>query len=391
MKNRKIGFFPVITCIVFISFSFCFCQTESIPQNITGMSFPEVSPESVGISGNKLKNVSAEINNWLESERIVGAELHIIKSGKTVLHEVFGWRDKERGRPWKKNTICRIRSMTKPVVGTALLILVNEGKISVDDKVSKYLPYYDNEKCREISVKQLLHHTGGFQQPGYPGGADNYISLQNLIGTIGKTGPAYSPGERFSYSDAGSSTLAYLVTKITSAPVEDFIQSNIFNKLGMNSSFCNLREGDARRERVSSTYRGSTGNWNKYWDFLSPQQVSYFRGSGGVYSTTTDYARFLTFWMERCIINHENILNADLVKEAFTPSSQSRSAGFLYGYQWIIYEETENGLPVFGHSGSDGTYALADPDNDLMILYFTQSRGNDTLRSIKDLVYNAVQ
>jgi CubicO group peptidase (beta-lactamase class C family) len=336
-------------------------------------------------SSNGIQGIMDQIEEWVEGERIVGAEILIIRSREIILHEAFGWRDRERNIPMERNTICRIRSMTKPIVGTAILMLMEQERLSITDKVALYIPSFNNEKSREVTIEQLLTHTGGFEDPGYPGTAVDYGSLKELVDAVGTSGPTYTPGERFLYSDGGSSTLAYIVTVVSGMPVEDFIQTNILGPLGMVDSFCNLTEDDPRRSRVSCTYWQNAGEWVKYWDNHDPQVVPFFRGSGGIYSTTTDYARFLTMWVDEGISGSMRFLTPGTVRQALTPSPQSIEGNFPYGFQWSIYDE-----PTFGHSGSDGTLAWADPVEDLMIFYFTQSRRNNTTGEIVNIVLEAL-
>jgi len=346
--------------------------------------FPLVKPESVGIESDTLKIFSDQVQIWLEDDEIVGAVLMIIKSRKTVLHKAFGWRDKERDIPMEKNTICRLRSMTKPFVGTSILMLSEQDKLTLSDSVAKHISSYGNEKCQNITIEHLITHTGGFKQPGYPWGAHFYKDLKSLVETIGKSGPSYIPGERYAYSDAGSSTLAYMVTEISEIPVEGFIQKNILDRLGMSNTFCNLPENDPRRSGVSCTYSGGKGKWNKYWDNSHPQVVPYFRGSGGIYSTTADYARFLAMWMDEGTAGSEQFLKPETVNQALTPSDLSKQGDRGYGFHWEIYKESEL---VFGHRGSDRTLAIAAPKKDLIFLYFTQSRGNKTVSEMLALFF----
>ena len=344
--------------------------------------FPPASPESVGISSDKLQLFSDQIKFWLEDDEIVGAVLHIIKSRRTIAYETFGWRDKEKNLPMEKNTICRMRSMTKPFVGSSVLMLMEQNKLTLSDEVAKYITYYQNERCNEITIEQLLTHTGGFKQPGYPFSAAAYKSLQKLIETIGKVGPNHEIGERYFYSDAGSSTLAYLVSVVSGMPVEDFIQKNLFDKLNMKNSFCNLTENDSRRTQVSCTYSGKKDSWRKYWDNSNPQAVPYFRGSGGIYSTTPDYAKFLAMWINEGKTDSTHFLKPTTVRLAFSPSSLSKNGESGYGFQWEILDDSKQ---IFGHGGSDGTLAIADKKRDVIFLYFTQSRGNKTLRKMRTM------
>jgi CubicO group peptidase (beta-lactamase class C family) len=143
-----------------------------------------------------------------------------------------------------------------------------------------------------------------------------------------------------------------------------------------------LTEGDSRRPRVSCTYAGGKGKWRKYWDNSSPQAVPYFRGSGGIYSTTADYARFMAMWMDRGEAGSQRFLQPETIQLALTTSPLSDGGDNGYGYQWQVHKKTPL---TFGHGGSDGTLAIAIPEEDLIFLYFTQSRGNRTIGLMHDL------
>ena len=360
-------------------------STNTLQSQQSDNPFPTVNPACVGITQDTLNIFSDQIREWLDEDEIVGAVLMIVKSRKTIFHQAFGWRDKERDMPMEKNTICRLRSMTKPFVGTSILMLSEQKKLALSDSVAKYIPFYRNEKCQNITVEQLITHTGGFKQPGYPWGPYFYKDLKSLVKTIGNSGPSYAPGERYSYSDAGSSTLAYVVTQVSGMPVEDFIQKNLLDKLYLSNTFCNMTENDPRRSYVSCTYSGGKGKWKKYWDSNDAQAVPYFRGSGGMYSTTADYARFLAMWMDGGLAGSATFLKPETVQQALIPSELTKNGDAGYGFHWEIYKESEL---VFGHSGSDGTLAIAAPKKDLMFLYFTQSRGNKTTRKMRFLFFD---
>jgi len=364
MQNKLFTIY--ITCLFIIFLSFC--------------SRDNISPNQVN-NPQDLGDYKTPIEQWVNNEEIVGAEILIIQSGDTLVHEVAGWKDRGRDLPMEKNTICRVRSMTKPFVGTSILMLMEEGKLSLNDKASKYLPDFDNEECREITIEQLLKHTGGFEQPGYPGWAGNYNNLLEIVHALANAGPTYTPGTQFFYSDGGSSTLAAIITVVSGMPVEDFIQTKIFDPLEMDDSFCILTEDDPRRSRISCTYSGSTRNWTKYWDNNDPPQVPFFRGSGGIFSTVSDYGIFLAMWMNNGYWNSTRFLDSTTVQMALEPSPESLSADYPFGMHWQIYND-----PVFSHTGSDGTLGSADPSKELLVLYFTQSRGNETLYRISGVI-----
>lgn len=109
----------------------------------------------------------------------MGAELLIIKKKKTILHKAFGWMNLENEIPMKINTIFNIRSMTKPFVGTTIFMLLEQGKLSLDDKVSKYIPSFNNPKCRDITIDHLLMHTAGFRSRQEM--TTNYTNLEEIV------------------------------------------------------------------------------------------------------------------------------------------------------------------------------------------------------------------
>ncbi|MCP4728155.1 MAG: beta-lactamase family protein [bacterium] len=373
MKRTHLFIPALLLCFLFT----VFCK-EEIPTDIN---------LNADLSAEEIEKIRGAIQDWVTSDEIVGAEVLILKSGEPILHETFGMRDMEREIPVAENTICRIRSMTKPFIGTSILMLEEEGKLSLDDKVMKYLPVFDNDKCRDITIKQFLTHTGGYEQPGYPGWALEYNNLMEIAEAVANAGPTYEPGERYSYSDGGSSTLAAIVAEVSGMPVEDFINERIFEPLNMNDSYCLLGENDPDRSRVSCTYNreNSSSDWIRYWDNFDTPQVPYFRGSGGIFSTPADYAKFLDMWMKKGYANDIRFLQEETIEAALTPSGLSRRNGYGYGYHWEVHEGV-----CFGHGGSDGTIAMAFPEKDITFCFFTQSRGNRILRQALNMVIESL-
>jgi CubicO group peptidase (beta-lactamase class C family) len=349
------------------------------------------SPQPKSISSS-LDKIAEEIKEWVEDGDVVGAEFLVIKNGKVIKHETFGWRNREEKIPVKPNTICRIRSMTKPFVGTSILMLAEEGKLKLDDPISRYLPSFDNEKSAKITIRQMLTHTAGFRQDAYPRPLNLCSSLREAVDEVGKIGPPDKPGTRYSYSDKDSATLGAVVAEITGMPAADFIQVRIFTPLGMKNSFCNLKENDPRRQHVSCTYRKTPSGFEKYWDNSQPQKLKFFRASGGIYTTPMDYAKFLLMWMNKGKLDSKRYLSEASVKKALETSPLSKKGAHGsskgYGMHWSIFPGSKEGhLPAFGHSGSDGTLAIAVPEKDLMLFYFTQSRGGSTVGKLADLAY----
>lgn len=340
--------------------------------------FPWAAPKDVGLTATDLEQLADTVEQWVAVGRPVGAELLIVKAGRTVMHEATGWRDRENGLALQPNSIYRIRSMTKPVIGTAVLMLADEGQLALDDAVAEHLPSFAHERSRAITVRQLLTHTSGLgnhgiEDIGLPRESDEYESLRALVDDIGAIGPTRSPGA-FYYSDSGSATLAAVVAEVSGTPVEQFLATRIFEPLGMKDTYCKFSPDMAWADRLCSTYQwsGETLSFERYWDPSMAPRYRFFRGTGGLYSTPADYARFISMWMAGGTFGGQRLLSQDTVQAALRPLAARQ-----YGHHWRVPESRiEDGMPaVFGHGGSDSTLALALPAVDTVVLYFTQSRG----------------
>ncbi|MBI1853335.1 MAG: serine hydrolase [Planctomycetes bacterium] len=369
--------------------------------------FPNAKPEDVGVSTAALESMVREVRRWVDDGEAVGAEIHVIKNRKTILHEGIGWKDREEKKAMEPGTIFCVRSMTKPLVGTAVQMLIDEGKLALSDRASKFLPSFDNDKSRTITVEHLLTHTAGFRYTTMDKGLDGYKSLRDVADQAGGIGPSFEPGSKFSYSDTDTETLAAIVAVITGQPAETFIQKRLLDPVGMSDTFPVLGADRPDRARVSSNYGGTVGSWEKYWLHTDPPFFKYFLGAQSGYSTTTDYARFLAMWMDGGRVGDRRLLSDAAVRRALTPSKRMLMPGdppgetpefpttlppgkISYGQHWMIWaDDAKPGaatLPTFGHGGSDGTTAIAFPDKDLIVCYFTQSRGGVTVMKFEDLV-----
>ncbi len=354
--------------------------------------FPVATPESQGLSTAALRRLADEVEGYVKNGTIVGGELLIIKNRKTVLHEVFGDRDREEKRPMAKDTIFNIRSMTKPLTGVAIQMLADEGKLRLDDPVAKYLPGFDNEKSKAITIEQLLQHRSGLPLTILTFKLDQYGDLQGQAKAIGEKGPQSKPGEKFWYSDAGSDAAAAIVEKISGMTIDRFVAERILQPLGMADSFYLSKAEDPRKQRVASVYFGAPGKWSRIWKPDGAPFYPFAWGSQSLYSTPADYARFLALWMDGGKAGGKRLLSDEALARILTPSSPMKSLGSdapypcgffgmkpYYGQMSILYAPGENQaqakVRVFGHSGSDGTAAWAFPAEDLIVCYFTQSRG----------------
>jgi CubicO group peptidase (beta-lactamase class C family) len=354
--------------------------------------FSYASPESQGISNEAIAELADIVQGYFDEELIVGAEFVVIKNRKIVLHEVVGWNDRENEIPMERNTLFNIRSMTKPITGAAIQILIDEGRLRLDTRAAEYIPGFDNKDSRNITVEQLLTHRSGLPLSILIA-ADEYETLFSMANATGIIGPEFEPGSKFWYSDAGTEVLGAIVEVETGVPLDAFVTDRILEPLMMNSSFYYhpATQNDSRRDRIPVLYVGGIGEWVKIWSSEEPLYPFAF-GSQGLYCTPVDYARFLVMWMNDGQVGGKQLLSSEAVNRIHTPVTKMSSLGSdtpyptgffnleaYYGQLAILFSNVTAGIPeveVIGHSGSDGTYAWAWPDLDLMILYFTQSRGS---------------
>ena len=397
--------------------------------------FSQSSPEDVGMSSERLRHVVNTVQEWVNNDEIVGAIMLVIRHDKVVLHEAVGWSDREKNIPMEVGTIVQMRSMTKPLTGTAVLMLMEEGRLLLDDKVSRYLPSFDNPRSKDITIYQLLTHTSGL-----PGDLrvsslfsqrKRYASLREDVDQLGRMGPLLEPGTDFQYSDRGSRVLGALVEEISGMPADEFIQKRILDPLQMKDSFFNhTRPEDQRRSRIATAYRaralgalieeregiapkgfspGEPGNWDRRFDNSEFPLAQYFWPSAGLLSTAMDYAKFMSMMLHGGRFGARQLLSPAAVKLATSPHSayvydaaslfvlrNQRETWRFYGLHWRVLTDKYRLIPglassgSFGHGGVLGTHAWADPQQDLIFIYLTQSQGHQTRWRFVDLVYAAI-
>lgn len=367
--------------------------------------FPASTALAEGLSPEALAELSLLVQGFVDDGEVVGAELLVIRNGRSVLHEAYGWRDREGELPMEVGSVFCVRSMTKPVIAAAILMLVDDKQLELDDRVGQYLTAFDVEGTAEITVEQLLTHTSGLPMSLILG--RNLRELES-IQAVAELGAGYQlafePGSAFGYSDQGTDTLTALLEVVGGMPAEEFVHKRVLEPLGMRESACLMTEDHPLRARVCSGYLGTRWAWTRFWGPDDPVLFPIFLGSQGLYSTLEDYARFMTFWSKRGRAGRQSLLRSRFVRQALTPGpypldSPTGLPGLRtdYGYLMQLWTEpretaeteetdddSESGqeqqrkVVAFGHTGSDGTHAWVFPEQDALVLYFSQSRGNLT-------------
>lgn len=330
------------------------------------------------MSSGALADGAAMFRQAIKRDEFRGCVLLVARRGTVVLHEAIGHRDKENGLPYQLSTLFRMASNTKPVVATAILQLAEQQKLGLDDPVHDYVPSFDTDQARAIQVRHLLSHTSGlridsiFLRPLSKPSAEFPAAptLQSEVARYGPIGAKFPPGETYSYNNPGFNTLGAIVEKVSGQALKQYLRERIYQPLGMAESW--NYEADAPQERMAVVYDYEHGKWRRHWEPGDGPDYPFPRASGGMISTTSDYARFCQMFLDGGDYGGTRILGEESVRAAtqgHSPAFGRDGGESRYGYGWVVRSDGS-----FEHGGSDGTFASIDPGRELFYLVFSQFR-----------------
>jgi CubicO group peptidase (beta-lactamase class C family) len=357
---------------------------------LDGSPFPYTSPEEVGLSSEAIWLFKERLYSRVVARHVVGSEVLVIVDGRIVLHQAMGWADREEQIPLERNAVFRLASMTKPVVGTAALELVDAGRLDLAAPVARYLPGFADPESRSVTVHQLLTNRSGFAQGEEPPEYDNQASLEEAVRLLGERGPSFPPGESFIYSGLNADILGAVVASISGEPVESVVRDRVLRPLGMADTRTAFSVDAPWAGRVPSLYRSWGGtSWDRWWNPARPHEDGWFNPSSDLYGTAFDYARFLSMWMNEGRYPGGRLLHAGTVRRALAdpaPADTLPDRHRWYGMLWEIYASPADSraLPVFGHRGSTGTVGLAIPARRAIVIYLTNSAENEVVDEVID-------
>jgi CubicO group peptidase (beta-lactamase class C family) len=346
--------------------------------------------EDTGVSSDAIWLFKERLYSRMVARHMVGAEILVLVDGRIVLHQAMGWADRDDLVPMQRNSIFRLASMTKPMAGTAALILAEEGRVGLDEPVGRYLDSFRSGAASRITVRHLLTHRSGFVQGGEPPGYAGQLTLLDAVNLAGEQGPTYEPGERFIYSSMNSDALGAVVASIVGEPVERFLEQRILAPLGMTDSHTSFSPAVEWAHRVPSSYRSWGGtSWERWWNPSRPHESRWFSPAGDLFGSAFDYARFLEAWMDRGEYAGGRLLEAATIGEALadpaaTDTLTTRSR--WYGMHWEIYSPpgSVGGLPAFGHRGATGTLGMAIPGRNAIVVFLTNSNETEVVEEVID-------
>jgi CubicO group peptidase (beta-lactamase class C family)/imidazolonepropionase-like amidohydrolase len=359
-------------------------RTRTLPET-DSPAFPYARAEEVGLSSEKLNRIGDEIAAWVANGDLVGAELLIIRNGRAVFHEAYGWADRERQEPVARNSIWSLKSMAKPVTATAVLMLAEEGKLSLDDPVTRYIPGFAGDP--RATVRHLLAHTSGDEGGPGGGGYDVYFfdSLREWVADGAGKEPRGEFGA-FRYSNFNYAALGYIVEAVAGEPLETFTEKRILGPLGMRETFTAFTPEAPWAPRVNSRYRWDeeARQYERYWSNRDLEPWTFYPAGFGLWGTAMDYARFVAMWLNQGEHDGGRLLTGQTVAKALDPHEFGPQG--VYGYGWYVQPSHRAGAGplAFQHDGADGTVAVAFPADDALVVYLSHSQGGSHLIALQD-------
>jgi CubicO group peptidase (beta-lactamase class C family) len=334
----------------------------------------------------ELPAVSAAMQATVDAHEIAGA-VTLVAGKDGILHlGTTGLADIASKRPMRPDTMFWLASMTKPVTSVAILMLQDDGKLSVDDPVSKYLPEFaglktPSGKPANITIAQLLNHTSGLASPRRTEASRSAKTLRELAGIYLSSPMQFEPGSSWAYTTSGFVVLGLIVETVAAQPFDAFLQDRLFDPLGMKDT--TFYPTDGQRLRLARAYRANPGTgvltaqegiWSGGPDPRRGECVPL--GDGGLFSTAGDYARFCQMLLSGGTLEGRRYLSPAAFRALATVCTGDLPTGYSkrklnhvlgWGLGVAIVRAPGDGVSAwlsqgsFGHPGAWGTAAWIDP------------------------------
>jgi len=397
---------------------------------------PATTPESVGLSGERLERLRTVMQEYADQGRVAGVVTYVARNGQVAHLEAAGMADIEAGRKMRTDTIFRIASQTKAFVSVAVMMLVEEGRVGLEDPVSRFIPAFVKTTVavpsegssakvvpakRAITIHDLLTHTAGisygegpardqWKAAGIQGWyfADRDEPVSAVVERMASLPMDAQPGERFIYG-YNTDILGVVVEKASGMTLAEFFQKRITGPLGLVDTGFYLPP--AEKDRLAAVYAAKDDGIERSTDsrlgqghYVDGPRVA-FSGGAGLLSTARDYGRFLQALLDGGEIDGVRLLSPKTVELMTVNHVGPRLAqawddrhgmGFGLGFDVVVDlgEYARHGsLGAWGWGGAYHTTYWADPKEDLVALLMTQLRpagDSDIQRTFRALVYQSI-
>ena len=393
-------------------------------------------PEDVGLSSERLARITEMMKRHIAAGEISGGVTLVARHGRIVHFEATGVTDVDTRKPMTKDAVFRIASMTKPVTGVAIMMMMEEGKLKITDPVSKYIPsfkglrvavpepkhsaaetaaqdeparlaYYAVPADREVTIRDLLTHVSGLASGAMSNDSIRRPeiarkptdTLADYIPRLGKSLLEFQPGSRWSYSpQAGFDTLGRIVEITSGMAFDQFLRQRVFDPLGIKD--VSFYPTEALEPRLVTAYQlDPKGKMIRNTNPGGMQSKVYFMGSGGLITTAEEYAKFAQMLVNGGELNGKRLLSpttvAYMASVHASDKLEGRTPGEGFGLSVrVVRDAVASGSRVsdgsFGWSGAYGTHFWVDPKQDLIAVMMIQTPVREMRPEFENAVMQSV-
>ena len=375
--------------------------------------------------GQKLAAIQPRMQQFVDEGTVAGAVTVVGNAQGIVHHEAVGFQSLESKQPMSKDSLFRIASMTKPITAIGIMILQDEGKLSVEDPVEKHLPEFKGQMLvekregdrvtlkkppRPITIRDLLTHTSGLPG-GFPAGySDLYFTRQHTLKEVtlaqSQRPLDFEPGTKWAYCNAGIDTLGRIIEVISGQKYEDFLAKHVFEPLGMKDT---AFYPDAKQlTRLAGLYGQKEGKL-QFADYVligPTKNAKHPIPAGGLFSTAGDLARLYQAMLGGGKLGESKILSPESVKQMTQLQTGDIPCGFTpgmgFGFGWAVVKEPQGvhamlSKGTYGHGGAFGTQAWIDPEQQFFVILLIQRTGlpnadaSELRRELQALTVSAIR
>jgi CubicO group peptidase (beta-lactamase class C family) len=354
----------------------------------------------------RLATIPQRMQKFVEepgAQHVAGMVVVVGSSQGIAFHEALGQQSLETKRPMSKDALFRIASMTKPITAVAIMMLEQEGALSVDDPVEKHLPEFKGQllvekregeqvilkkPSRPITIRDLLTHTSGMPGGYPPGVSDMYFqrdySLAEAVAMVSQRPLDFEPGSKWSYCNTGIDTLGRIIEVCSGQSYEAFLQKRIFVPLGMKDT--TFHPSEEQLKRLAELYavkddKLAAAGWVLIGD---PRDARHPIPAGGLFSTGSDLAKLYQVMLRGGTLGNVRFVSEKGMKDMTKLQTGDLQCGFTpgmgFGFGWAVVKEPQGvhammSPGTYGHGGAFGTQGWLDPQQDLFAILLIQRTG----------------
>lgn len=352
----------------------------------------QTSPADVGLHPQRWEALLQRLQEWSADDRIPASGLLFARQGLTTGVHLFGCQHPSAPEPIRSDAIFLVASITKPVVAMGLLLLVERGELSLDDRVEAFVPEFGRQGKHAVTVRHLLTHTSGLPDmlPNNRELRSANAPLSEFVRLICDTPLDFPAGRGVQYQSTGLAIAGEIVTRITGASCGEFLQSNLFQPLGMTDTVLGAPDAwfegkNPVADRIATVRIPERERQDPHWDWNSRYWRQFGAPWGGLLTTPADLARFAQLMLNEGQFEDQRIFSPATIRAATrnqlehlrdVPADDRRCRPWGLGWRLNWPGHSANfgdllGPRTFGHWGATGTVLWIDPDQQAFCVLLT--------------------